>query len=918
MAEETESRVFEEASASCTADAEREVEIEDGDEEDDEEEEEDLDEGEYTLRFEGEMDPLDFAQDDAYQQFERLEYEALAERKRKAIKERNRDESAKKPRQEDVFGASICEIMEVMNFGSRRKSRKLKKRGRRKGSKNKLSPEVTRKLGDATLHYAFGRYDEAIQVLKEVVQLAPNLPDPYHTLGLVYNAIGDKKKALNFYMIAAHLTPKDPSLWKLLVTWSIEQGNTGQVMYCLSKAITADPKDISLRLDRASLYIELGSYHKAQESYDQILGLFPANVEARMMAAKMYQKWGQVEQAINILEEYIKDHQADADLSVVSLVASMHMENKSYIKALEHIENALSTYCSGEELPLYLTIKAGICQAHLGNMEKAKILFTDLKMEKVEDHGDLFIEVADSFLNLGHYESALKYYVILEGTSGHANGLLHIKIAQCYLSLKERSKAIPFFYKALYSMKDSVDTRVTLASLLVEEGKQDEAISLLSPPKNLESATDSHSVGPTSWWLSGKVRMQLAQIYHSKGMLEDFVDAIFSSVRETLFIESMNQKVRIKKKLSTSVLFERIKVLDDHQTDNVFCGFRPIAIASDLLKAARAKKLLRKRAAMKEERKAAILAAGLDWRSDDSDDETPRKGPREPPLPNLLKEEKHYRIILDLCKALASLRRYWEALEIINNTLRLGYNSLSVEKKEELRSLGAQISYNTTDPTHGYDCARYIVQQHPYNLAAWNCYYEVVSRLENRLSKHGKFLHRMRVRYTDCVPPMIITGHQLTMICQHQAAAKEYLEAYKVQPENPLVNLCVGTALINLALGFRVQNKQHQCVVQGFAFLYNYLRLCQNSQEALYNVARAYHHVGLVTLAVTYYEKVLAVCEKDYPIPKLPNEASSVPESQNPGYCSLHKEAAYNLHLIYKKSGAIDIARQILKDYCNP
>ncbi|ERM97528.1 hypothetical protein AMTR_s04975p00003190, partial [Amborella trichopoda] len=84
-------------------------------------------------------------------------------------------------------------------------------------------------------------------------------------------------------------------------------------------------------------------------------------------------------------------------------------------------------------------------------------------------------------------------------------------------------------------------------------------------------------------------------------------------------------------------------------------------------------------------------------------------------------------------------------------------------------------------------------------------------------------------RYHNCVPPMIISGHQSTMISQHQLAAKEYLEAYKVQPDNPLINLCVGTALISIALGHRVQNKNH-CLVQGFAFLYNYQRLCKNSQ----------------------------------------------------------------------------------------
>ncbi|KAG5563221.1 hypothetical protein RHGRI_005844 [Rhododendron griersonianum] len=262
-----------------------------GEYEDETEDEEEDGDGAYAFRFEGEMDPLAFPEDDTfgvqpYQQFERLEHEygALAERKRKSLSHHHllppRESPVNKSRQEGFYGASMEEIMEVMNYGRRKKSRKSRKRGRRKGSKNKLNPEVTRKLGDATLHYAHGRYEEAICVLKEVIRVAPNLPDPYHTLGLIYRKIGDKKKALNFYMLAAHLTPNDSSLWKLLVTWSIEQGNAVQARYCLWKAITADPADMSLRFSRASLYVELGEYQKAAESYEQISRLCPENVEA--------------------------------------------------------------------------------------------------------------------------------------------------------------------------------------------------------------------------------------------------------------------------------------------------------------------------------------------------------------------------------------------------------------------------------------------------------------------------------------------------------------------------------------------------------------------------------------------------------------------------------------------------------------
>jgi len=50
----------------------------------------------------------------------------------------------------------------------------------------------------------------------------------------------------------------------------------------------------------------------------------------------------------------------------------------------------------------------------------------------------------------------------------------------------------------------------------------------------------------------------------------------------------------------------------------------------------------------------------------------------------------------------------------------------------------------------------------------------------------------MRLGQKGLVPPRIIYGNQFTMISQHQVAAKEYLQAYKQMPENPLVNLCVG------------------------------------------------------------------------------------------------------------------------------
>ncbi|KAJ0713861.1 putative tetratricopeptide-like helical domain superfamily [Helianthus annuus] len=323
-------------------------------------------------------------------------------------------------------------------------------------------------------------------------------------------------------------------------------------------------------------------------------------------------------------------------------------------------------------------------------------------------------------MSVKNHESALKYYLMLEGSvGGDKKGLLNLNIGRCYQSLSARAQAIDYLYKALEELDNDIDARLDLVSLLLEEDKEDEAISVLSPPPDSESRTSDRR---KPWWTEGKIKLELSYIYKSKGFTKAFVETILPLVRETLF----QRKARIKKRLPESVLYKRLQVLDEHQTGNVFHGF---ASSSDLSKAARAKKLLQKKETKREEKRAAALAAGIEWQSDESDDDDDESPAayREPPLPNILKDDDQLTLIVDLCKGLVSVKKYSEALEIITSILKLAQNTLSVEKQEELRALGAQIAYNNIDgPTNGgWDCARYIVTQNPYSFAAWNCYYKL-------------------------------------------------------------------------------------------------------------------------------------------------------------------------------------------------
>lgn len=101
-------------------------------------------------------------------------------------------------------------------------------------------------------------------MLMEVIRLAPNLADPYHVLGVLHETVGNSKKALDFFMIAAHLTPKDLSLWKRLAAMSTDHHLVRQAVYCYSQVLKRDREDVDARFDRALLYAELEDHKKVR------------------------------------------------------------------------------------------------------------------------------------------------------------------------------------------------------------------------------------------------------------------------------------------------------------------------------------------------------------------------------------------------------------------------------------------------------------------------------------------------------------------------------------------------------------------------------------------------------------------------------------------------------------------------------
>lgn len=119
-----------------------------------------------------------------------------------------------------------------------------------------------------------------------------------------------------------------------------------------------------------------------------------------------------------------------------------------------------------------------------------------------------------------------------------------------------------------------------------------------------------------------------------------------------------------------------------------------------------------------------------------------------------------------------------------------------------------------------------------------------------------------------------------------------------------MIKLNIGLAYIHHALKRQTDNRQYS-ILQGLSFMLSYYESridsihVEERQEAHYNMARAYHMLGLVHLATPFYQKVL-------------KEISEISAKQ-PMLEELVLDTAYNLQAIYAASGNVKLAEDVTR-----
>lgn len=145
-------------------------------------------------------------------------------------------------------------------------------------------------------------------------------------------------------------------------------------------------------------------------------------------------------------------------------------------------------------------------------------------------------------------------------------------------------------------------------------------------------------------------------------------------------------------------------------------------------------------------------------------------------------------------------------------------------------------------------------------------------------------------------------GHICLAGKSYQSAIFYLLHAYDYCPNDPMI--CLGLAIASMGRAMQRQSdNRHHLIAQAMAFFTRYRNLRQadtvESDEVEYNFGRAFQQLGLHSLAVKHYERVLEIVERKI--------------KTNPEDVGLAREAAYNLSLIYVTTGASTLAEDLYR-----
>ncbi|ORZ14617.1 hypothetical protein BCR42DRAFT_329198 [Absidia repens] len=357
----------------------------------------------------------------------------------------------------------------------------------------RLPKEVSQLLGRANGYYLSQDYGKAIDILQETITQYPNYHQPWNTLGLVHEEMGNTSKSLEVRMVAAHMSANDVSLWKELGLKSIDNNAKRQAVYCFDKALALDPLDVDVLWDRSFLQKDMGKLDAAMDGFQQILEILPFHFKVINELAQLYRIKGETRHAITLYEDAMAHHVKHAKVDSeeneandeddnpfsdklgypeINMLSELYLMVNDYRRALDCIKTGirhvqqrqhelkwldrpddddeyLPSALERQNIPLELRVRMGVCRIYLGQAPIARQHFEYLYQNSPSIYPDLYQDVACAYMDRRFFDKALAVFQKIIDAKDEVEVDLLIRTAECYREVGDLETAMVFFVNAL-------------------------------------------------------------------------------------------------------------------------------------------------------------------------------------------------------------------------------------------------------------------------------------------------------------------------------------------------------------------------------------------------------------------------------------------------------------------------------------
>jgi predicted TPR repeat methyltransferase len=206
------------------------------------------------------------------------------------------------------------------------------------------------------LHYAGvlahqqGRNDEAVTLIERSLSLLPDRADCYSNLGIILQSAGKSDAAIDACRRAIALDPSHANAYSNLGVLLRAAGRPSDAEAAYRTAIQLDPNHIDAY---TNLGILLNGLHRTEEAaacFSKVITLRPKHREARRLLALAHCTLGEIDEAVNIFEEWLHDEPGDA--IALHMLAACTGRNVPPRASNEFVERTFDSFASSFESKL--------------------------------------------------------------------------------------------------------------------------------------------------------------------------------------------------------------------------------------------------------------------------------------------------------------------------------------------------------------------------------------------------------------------------------------------------------------------------------------------------------------------------------------------------------------------------------------